>query len=213
MAYGVNAPFGLQPRIHLNGSPWNQQVSTYPIASGYNASLFSGDPVALLADGTIGLWANGAIVGVFAGVQYVDASGTLVRFPYWQANTVTFQAQTAEALIVDQTDVLYDIQSNGTQFTNVGGAPQGYGIQLGNLNKNYNLAAGPGGSTRSGLSSYMLANDSGATTADLPVKLIRLTPQVLNQFGAGTVAAPNYNNGLVLINNHKYNGGTGTAGI
>jgi hypothetical protein len=213
MAYGVNAPFGLQPRIHLNGSPWNQQTSTYPIASGYNTSLFTGDPVALAANGTIVKWNAGAIVGVFAGVQYVDASGTLVRFPYWQANTVTFQAQTAEALIIDQDDVLYDIQSNGSQFTNVGGAPQGYGIQLGNLSQNYNLDLSIAGSTRSGLSAAMLANSTGATTADLPVKLIRLTPQVLNQFGAGSLAAPNYNNGLVLINNHAYKGGTGTAGI
>jgi hypothetical protein len=51
MAYGQNAPFGLQPVCSINGGSWTEKVNEYEIyasadgATTYNASIFTGDPV------------------------------------------------------------------------------------------------------------------------------------------------------------------------
>src|SRR5271168_3848232 len=114
MAYGVNAPFGLQPRQYLDGSLWNGQSGNYSIASSYGTNIFTGDPVTQLANGTIGIGVAGsAIVGVFIGCKYFDQSNTLHFSPYWPANTVTFQTNPAEALIVDDPNILFDVQTSG----------------------------------------------------------------------------------------------------
>lgn len=209
MAYGVNAPFGLQPRQYKDGSLWTGQAGEYQIASGYATSIFTGDPVTQLANGTIGIGVAGAaITGVFIGCKYFDLSNTLVSSPYWPANTATFQNSTATAFVVDDENVLFDIQTNGGQMTVSGG----YGIVLADQFSNFNFVAGAG-STFSGQSGFMVNNTTQATTATHNLKLVRLTPRPGNQYGAGTLASPNYNNGLFLINNHQYKGGTGTAGV
>lgn len=196
MSYGVNAPFGLQPRSYLDGSPWTGQTSDYSIASGYNTSIFTGDPVYYASDGTIVRATAGdtnPILGVFYGVKYVDTTGNQVYSPYWAANTVTQGALNATALITDDPNILYDVQSLGT-------------IAAVDLFQNANVSFATAGSTISGQSGAAL-NATLATTATFQVKIIRLTPNPKNAFGV------QYNNVLVLLNNNPYKGGTGTAGV
>jgi hypothetical protein len=92
----------------------------YPIASAYDTRIGTGDPVALIADGTITRAAAGArLLGVFAGVDYVNASGDQVFSSYWPEDTVatsikarviadpnvTFEVESGKSTAPDQTDV------------------------------------------------------------------------------------------------------------
>lgn len=221
MAYGVNAPFGFQPRQYLNGSPWSGQLSEYLIngnvnggATSYATSIFTGDLVNLLVDGTIGLTAVGenASIGVFWGVKYFDTNNNPVYQRFWTASTPTYANSNPICYVVDDPNVLFDAQvaGTGTVTSNVNtiniGLNTGAGYQS-ELNYNYNISLGAGGSTISGNSGSYINLATQATTATHMVKLIRLTPYPTNTYGLA------YNNGLVLINNHVYKGGTGTLGV
>jgi hypothetical protein len=49
MAYPtVNAPYGLKPINLYGGTPFAGATRQYRIASGYNASIFYGDPVEMI---------------------------------------------------------------------------------------------------------------------------------------------------------------------
>ncbi len=185
MAYGVNAPFGLQPRIHKNGSIWNGQLTSYPIKSGYNTNIFSGDPVYFdQANGTIVLATAGIgnpIAGVFMGVKYSTLAGagtgqgTASFSPYWPANTPTLNGANAEALVCDDPTVLYDIQSDSSlNFSNLfPGNTQG-GVLASQLFQNANIifnraGANLGGDPRSGLSNATLGLLTAQATAQFKI--------------------------------------------
>jgi hypothetical protein len=206
MSYGTNKPFGFQPSQYIDGSSWTGQTGEYTIASGYNGnntgiSIFTGDPVTTLADGTIGRAVAGdqnPIMGIFWGVQYTDLNGNPVRSPYWAAGTVTKNNVAATAYVVDDPYLLWDVQADAATV-NVGFASTD---RFANANVLFTTAGSPA------------TGQSGATlgpvapgTATNQFKIIRLTPNPKNAWGI-----PN-NNVLVLINNHVYKGGTGTAGV
>lgn len=205
MSYGTNAPQGLQPRQYLNGTPWTGQVSPYSIQSGYNASIFSGDPVYVNAGGYIQLAIAGAnnaasgIIGVFYGVKYVDTTGTSQTLPYWAANTVTQGGLNAEGFVIDDYNVLYDIQSSNVA------------VNQGALNATANLVAGAG-STRTGQSGWAVG--AANNTAGDQVRLIRFTPNPVNlSVITNAGASANFANYLVLLNNDPYKGAIGLAGV
>lgn len=204
MANGVNAPFGLKPTRMVDGSPWNGGMSRYNIASAYATDLFVGDPVTLLNDGTIGIGVAGSpIVGVFAGVKYQTSAGAV--FPgglggfganYWPASTTLATGTVAEAMVIDNPYVLFEIQTNTAA-----------GITQTGLNLGYNFVSGAG-NTSTGLSGYVLNLSSGNTTPDtLNLKALRVPQYPDNAVGIG------YNIVEVLINNHLLKGGRGTSGI
>jgi len=220
MSYGTDAPFGFQPRQYLDGSLWTGQNSEYFIngnltgtLASYATSIFTGDLVKLAVDGTIQKCAVGdATIGVFFGCKYFDASNTFQRSAYWAASTPTYLGQNPVAYVVDDPNVLFDAQvkGTGTVTTNVNTINIGVNVATtyqSELNYNYNINLGAGGSTISGQSSEYCDLATQAVTATLQLKLIRLTPRPGNNFGLA------FNNGLFLINNHIYKGGTGTAGI
>lgn len=220
MAYGVNAPFGLQPRRMITGAPWNGQMNEYPIADAYATSLFTGDPVMTAADGTIVTAYGGSpVLGVFMGCTYINTSGVLVTSPYWPMNTATFQAQGAKALVVDDPNVLFDIQVSDGRNNRVSG------IQAIDINNNFafNLGAGgvinanpAAGSPVTGQSAFYLDYQSINTTTTLSLKAMALTPYPGNIFATAAPAVVGvgaYNNVLVIFNNHILKGGTGTLGL
>jgi hypothetical protein len=194
MAYGTNAPFGLQPRYMSTGATWNGQTNDYLIASGYATGIFTGDPVTLLADGTIGIGVAGSgIIGIFTGCKYVDSSGNYVFSPRWIASTATQNTLPAIALVADDPGLICDVQADGALIT-------------GQLNQNANFAIGAG-STVSGQSGAYLATASLNTTNTLNLKILKFTPR------PGNVSGLTYNNVLVAINNHLLKGGPGTDGV
>ncbi len=196
MSYGINAPFGLQPRMHTNGSVWNGQTQTFQVADVYGTSIFTGDPVTLAGGFLVIGVAASAIIGVFQGCLYTTAASVITFSPYWPAATATAQALGAEAYVCIDTTVLYDVQnSSATPIAQV------------DIGKNANFVAGSG-STITGQSGYALDFTTLATANPTRnLKIIALVPRPGNTF-----ATP-YNNVYVSINNDLLQGGTGTAGV
>lgn len=205
MSYGnnINSPQGLVPSQYVNGVTYNGQPNPYLLASGYATSISTGDPVIFAADGTIARGvAGGPWLGVFGGVKYIDANGNAQFSKNWVANTVTKGALPAQALIYDDPWILFDIQAADSA------AATNYLVQA-NMGNNVNVVIGAG-NTFNGLSTTYLDVNTIATTATLPLKMVRFTPYIGNGPGSATAQ---FNNALVLINNHIYKGGTGTLGI
>jgi hypothetical protein len=107
----VDSAFGLVPHRHITGG--EIRSNAYPIASGYAANIFRGDPVILAADGSLTIAAalSTAIVGVFAGVKYTDALGNITYSGFWPANTV---ATNIEAMVYDDPDIAFKVQTDAT---------------------------------------------------------------------------------------------------
>lgn len=237
MSYGnnQNSPVGFKPVLYQNGALWTGQEGEYHVASGYNTSLFEGDPVTSLANGTIGIGVAGAaIIGVFQGVTYIDTTGQPIYQNFWLANTATQSAVDAIAKVVDDPNVLFDIQIS--TINNQPGPANPVALAQTNITQNANFAvataansfnptvapnpvsyaANPqGGNTSTGISAYFLDYNTLGNGATLNCKILRLTPTAGNIPSAGGTASGtlNFNNALVLINNHILKGGTGTAGV
>lgn len=209
MAYGVDKGFGFQPRRMLSGATFNNQTSTYLIASGYAQDIFNGDPVYYAGNGRIGRATAGngnPILGIFTGVKYMlPGNNNINQFtfsPYWPANTVVVSpgqpAPVAYAMIIDDPNVVYDVQA-ATQIDS---------DQL-SLNANFLVPGGPVPpySYISGQSYLTLDSAAAAPTATFQFKILGYTPQIEN-----TPDTP-FNNVEVIINNHPFKGGTGTVGV
>lgn len=103
----INAPFGFRPARHLTGGDANRSRE-YPIATGYNTDLYTGDVVKLLNDGTIARAAAGdRILGIFQGVRYVDSNGNQVFDGRWPASTT---ATDIGAQVIDDPAVIFQAQ-------------------------------------------------------------------------------------------------------
>ena len=204
MAYGVNAPFGLQSRFTLNSSTLSGQQTLYSIASGYASPLFSGDPVTFLANGTIGICPPGTpAVGVLGAVKFTDALGNYFTQSFWPAGQITLGGQPANAYVIDDPNVEYDIQvSNSANAAN----PTITAAQIG---QNANFAIGGGGanivpanptsgSTRTGISGYYLDLSTVGLANDLSLKILRFTPSIKN------LPSQPFNNVIVTLNNNFF---------
>lgn len=198
MAYGTNAPNGLRPKRKLDGSAWTGQTNRYPVASGYGTSLFKGDPVTVLADGTLGIATPGsASIGVFWGIQWTDTTGIARNESFWTASTVTRGAVAAQAFVIDDPNVIFTIQESN------GAGAAGTPIALTDVGLNANFAIGTG-NTNTGDSGATINNTTEAVTATLDLKILGLDPEPGNNVG-------NFANWLVTINNHRYR--AGVAGL
>jgi hypothetical protein len=110
-----NAPFGFKPYRHLSGGIIRH--SAYKIADALAANIFFGDAVKSTGANRITPAAAGnTILGIFAGVNYVDASGNVVWKPNWVTGTDLpgSSVVTAEALIYDDPNITFMVQSNVT---------------------------------------------------------------------------------------------------
>lgn len=192
---------GFTPVKHLTGAPYNGQFNTYGVPTSDATALGVGDVVKLLAS-SVSVTTNGvtvsyknvtraaagdAVIGVVIGFDIVPDA----------LNTPQYRVASTQRLVrvADADDLIFLAQtSNGTPAA-------------ANLGLNFNHANGTL-STTTGLSGATLdlnGGTGGAATATF--KLL------------GWDAAPDNDNtavnnkALVLINNHQYKGGTGTAGV
>lgn len=183
----LDQPYGLRAVRHLTGGV----VSTneYTIASGYVANIFSGDPVQLVAGGTIEVCAAAGAdaIGVFSGVTYVNASGEQVFSKYWPASTT---ATEIKALVFDDPFIIFAIQSDAT------------GVALGDIGAmaDWELVAGD---TSIGVSKTNL-DTSAAISTQAGLRILRLVDDGSNAPGA-------YADVEVLMAEHRFN--TSAAGI
>ena len=90
----TSAPYGFRPSFHNSGQ---MRPKAYTITSTYAASIFSGDPVKLTSDGVIQLGTSDGtrsgttdgitLLGIFAGVEYLDSTGKPTIAPFWTGGT------------------------------------------------------------------------------------------------------------------------------
>jgi hypothetical protein len=148
----TSAPFGFRPSFHNSGQ---MRPKAYTIASTYAANIFQGDPVKLTDNGVIQLGtSNGlrdgtvdgiALLGIFAGCQYIDVTGRPVVSPFWPSGVT---ATDIVAWVYDDPETLFDVQydnpSAGTTVQTAVGEECDWTV------------ASPGGSTQTGLSNTKL---------------------------------------------------------
>lgn len=162
----THGPFGLRPARQQNGGV--MPMTAYSIASGYDADIFIGDPVAMTGTGrNIAVAAGGTTnaVGVFAGVRYVDSEGRQKFSKKWPANLV---ATEIEALVWDSPETIFEGECDTLAEADIG------------------LLAdwddGTGGA-KTGLSGRSIVASTGATTGK-SLRLLRLSPRPENSYGA-----------------------------
>lgn len=151
----TSAPFGFRPSFHNSGQ---MRPKAYTIASTYGSNIFQGDPVKLTDNGVIQLGTSDgtrdgttdgiALLGIFAGCQYLDASGRPTISPFWPASTTGTEIV---AWVYDDPETLFDVQ-----YTNPG-TPGVTTVQTAVGEECDWTVASPGGSTRTGLSTTQLS--------------------------------------------------------
>ena len=148
----TSAPFGFRPSYHNSGQ---MRPKAYVIASTYAANIFSGDPVKLTDNGVVQLGTSDgtrsgtvdgiSLLGIFAGCQYLDASGKPTISPFWPSGTTGTEIV---AWVYDDPETLFDVQytnpSSGTTVQTAVGEECDWTV------------ASPGGSTQTGLSNCQL---------------------------------------------------------
>ena len=150
----TSAPFGFRPSFHNSGQI---RPKAYTIASGYAVNIFSGDPVKLVDAGTVQLGTSDgtrsgtvdgiSLLGVFAGVEYRDATGKPTISPFWVGGTT---ATEVVAYVFDDPETLFDVEyaNPGTPGTDTVQTAVGEECDW--------TVASPGGSTSTGLSNTKL---------------------------------------------------------
>ncbi len=148
----TSAPFGFRPSYHNSGQ---MRPKAYTIASTYAANIFSGDPVKLTDNGVVQLGTSDgtrsgtvdgiSLLGLFAGCQYLDATGKPTISPFWPSGTTGTEIV---AWVYDDPETLFDVQYNnpspGTTVQTAVGEECDWTV------------ASPGGSTQTGLSNTYL---------------------------------------------------------
>lgn len=187
-------PYGLRLAKSMGDRRTAHGFSQYPIASGYNTILKTGDLVKLAIGGTVQKetgTTSATPLGVFIGVSYTDP-GTkyFVQKQFWAAGTV---ASDAMAYVIDDPDVVYQIQANGSLSQNAVGT-------------NAAIVQGSGNATL-GISGVTLNASSIAGTATLPLRIVGL----VNEVGF-SVPGDAYTDCLVRLNTPFNRSATGNDG-
>lgn len=197
---------GFRPVLHIDGSPWNGQVTRYFASASDGTAIFQGDLVKLsTASDTQGqtvIPGVGAIGGAPGCTKFVAgtdsaAVGVAVGFTINPLNLNSPQYRVASTasyvLVADAPDTVFEVQYTGT-------------IAATSFNKNANVTDA-GGSTVTGQSGETVDGTTVATTATLPLRIHGAIQRVDNDI---TTANPKV---LVYINNHQLNAGTGSVGV
>lgn len=189
----VDRPNGFRVVGHVNGSPWNGQFQRMYSP---NDNLFMGD---LVEDDGAGVAVGD---GAYQSVGRAEASDAVLGVVVgWEPDPAALDrlyhkasASTHAVFVCTDPSVVLEAQTNddGLAVTDVG------------LNVDFVVAAG---STTTGASNMEVDGTTEATTATLPLKLIGMVDTPDNEVGTTNMKV------RVLINNHLYKGGTGTAGI
>lgn len=178
------APYGFRPVGTASGA-YAGKVRLFKMTNNYGSTLFYGDPVALVAAGTVERIAAtnaGPILGVFLGCTYTDpGTGQKTWNKIWRAST---QATDNYAYVMDDPDAIFAVQSAVT----VAQADQGL---------NAGLSAVSSGSTLTGMSTVALAGTL-ATTSTLPFRVVGFQQGPFSAVGDAKTDV------LVMINAHLY---------
>lgn len=184
----VDAPRGAKPAYHLQGGVIRNQA--YKIADGYATGIFTGDYVKAVAGATIEAAAAGnRILGVFAGVDFVNDQGEPKFMRYWPAGQ---SATDIRALVFDDPGIVFESQADGSVTET----------------DRFNLAdhvATHAGNTSTGTSGMEISSTTG--TGDAGFRILGKVDDPLNDWGANVDL-------LVQIYEHEFTqADQGTPGV
>lgn len=124
-----DAPFGFRPWQHGSGGT-SCRVGEYALPTAYGTALYTGDTVKLSGTGITGegmpsinisTTNTDQILGIFAGVRYVAADGSVTYKRSWTASTAEQSGSTITALVWDDPSQLFIAQCDGTTvITDIG---------------------------------------------------------------------------------------------
>ena len=199
MAYPtVSAPYGLKPINLYGGTPFAGATRQYRIASGYNTSIFNGDVVEMINDGTIiksaitnarATVTTSQVIGVFMGCSYVNAQGQTVYAQYFPANTTVPTGTYITAYVVNDPNTLFKvvIATGTTPNDNTSGLLPSATTQFTVIGTNVELVQNTG-STSTGDSKVAVA--ASATTGTLPMNVVDVVTDTSYVNGSGNIVFP-----------------------
>jgi hypothetical protein len=199
MAYPtVNAPYGLKPINLYGGTPFAGATRQYQIDSAYNTSIFYGDVVEMINDGTIiksaitaarATVTTSQVIGVFLGCSYVNAQGQTIFAQYFPANTAAPTGTTITAFVCNDPNTLFKVViAAGTTPNNTSsGLLPSTTTQYSVIGTNVELVQNTG-LTTTGDSRVAVA--ASATTGTLPLNVVDVVPETSYVNGSGDVVYP-----------------------
>ena len=185
-------PYGLRPVGSLAGV-YNGKLRQIKMTNSYATSVFYGDPVRLVAAGTLEKAVAtdvGPVVGVFLGCNYTDPNSGQKAFKNWWAASTT--ATDLFAYVADDPDMIFQCQSSAV----IAQADMGINVAM----------VQTVGSTVTGMSKVAISGLSTAVTSTLPLRIIGFVN------GPSSAVGDAFTDCLVTINTHQYRG-VGIAGI
>ena len=200
MAYPtVSAPYGLKPINLIGGQVFAGATRQMEIASGYATSIFYGDLVLRISDGTITKdtgTSTATPCGVFLGVSFTNSStGQIQQQQFYPASQSIKSGTKIFAVVADDPDTLFQVAvvSGTTVITGVG---------ISAIGNNSELVQNAGSATTGNSAVALLA--ATATTNTLPIRIIDVVRDT-------ATAADNFPEVIVKINfgMHQYNAATG----
>ena len=187
-------PYGLKPIGLIGGQSYAGSTRQIKIASAYGTNIYNGSIVAVVATGTLAIVTNigsaaspfpAGTVGVFVGCSYTDPSTSQKTFKQnWPTGTV---ASDAVGYVVDDPDVLFMVQADGT-------------VSQAALGSNAPLAAVQStstGSTTTGNSTSAL-DATVAVTTGIAFRIVDFVDSPTSTVGDA------YTDVIVKFNNHSY---------
>ena len=194
----VNAPYGLKPINLYGGTPFAGATRQYRIASAYNTSIFYGDPIEMINNGTIIKSAvttaretvtTSQIIGVFLGCSYVNAQGQTIFAQYFPANTAAPTGTYITAYVSNDPDTLFKavIATGATPNDATSGLLPSTTTEFTVIGTNVALVQNSG-LTTTGNSRVAVA--SSATTGTLPLNVVDVVYETSYVNSSGNVVFP-----------------------
>ena len=201
MAYPVvSAPYGLKPVNLIGGQVFAGSTRMMQIAENYATSIFYGDLVKRISDGTIEKdvgTATATPCGVFLGVSFTNSStGQVQQQQFYPASQAIASGTKIFAVVADDPDTLFQVVScSGTTVVS------GMGIDA--IGANIALIQNAGSAT-TGNSAVAIDEGTQNTTSSLPIRII----DVVRDTATGSDTFVEF---IVKINAtmHQYNNSTG----
>lgn len=183
MAYPViSAPYGLKPINLIGGQVFAGATREYAIPYGYATDICYGDIVGLSRGNverlSVSTGTAGTVTGVFLGCSFTSPVTKQKQFSqFWPASTL---AGDAVAIVCEDPDQVFKavVCSSGT--TVASGARAMIGQNLAMINNAGNLNTGDS------RNAILAPNDTPATTAALPLRVLAVVPDTVVSLGTAT---------------------------
>lgn len=199
-------PTGLS-QSSLQGSNASFEYAPGKLISPANTQqIFYGDPVIQLTPGFLRQWQptdTGPVAGVFYGCSYISAATGARAFSRWFPGASAILPGTdVEAQVITSPSYVYSAMTATTPLSTATQVP----LTQADLDKNYNIAYGPGNGTGgngdviTGLSTAFIdLTSASASTTTLPFRAISLSPGVPGALNGYDPTTP-FNIGIFALN-------------